>query len=354
MMRQRLMISVMAVMSMFMFSTVANAQFGLGALMSAGKAALDKDPDATIPKAKKKGKPIVVRWEGKTPIATWDPKELEIAFNQKWDSGDLAGKQVIYKVDEATGKVTRNDGQVKGSMSNDGTIESPNLGTLHFDASTNKITRNGEVIGTAGVNSAVCYGHTIGSFDSKVSPLLSAYVWFGLMISENQLTKWKTEQADAEAKAAQESAEREARMGQLKQQYAEDLKTCEVMIEKSNFTTAGRVRKGSIEDSSFRTIGRIRQDGSVFMIEDSSFRTIGRIKCVGMSGSNLRWQIEDSNFRTIGKFDGRSFDASNSENSGRYNNGSVENSKFSTIGRIKGTKNPVIIAACYYFFTFFK
>ena len=333
-MKQRLMITMMAVVSMFMFSTVANAQFGLGSLVKAGKAALDKDPDPTIPKAKKKGKPILVRWEGKTPIATWDPKELEIAFNQKWDSGDLAGKQVIYKVDEETGKVTRNDGQVKGSMSNDGTIESPNLGTLHFDASTHKITRNGEVIGTAGVESAVCFGHTIGSFDSKVSPLLSAYVWFGLMISENQVTKWKQEQTDAEAKAVQERAEREALMEQLKQEYAEDLKTCEVMIEKSNFTTAGRVRKGTIEDS--------------------SFRTIGRIKCVGISGSNLKWQIEDSNFRTIGKFDGRNFDASSSENSGRYNGNMVENSKFSTIGRIKGTKNPVIIAACYYFFTFFK
>ena len=356
-MKKTLKISLVALIAMLTFSTMTYAQFGLGTIISSARALADKDPDAEIPQPVKKGKPIILKWQGETPIGTWNPQTLEITFAQKWDEGELAGKNVIYKVDPETGAVIRNDGVQKGSMSNDGTIESPNLGTLQFDTETNAVMMNGEKIGTAGPGGAQSFDHTIGSFESKVSPLLSAFVWFGLLTSENQVATWKAEQAEAEAKAEQERAEREALRAELEEQYAEDLKECSVTIESSSRMTAGRVRKGTVESSSFSTIGYIKKSSNsshTFVVENSSQSTIGYIKCTGISGDRLKWRIENSSQSTLATFDGRRFDGSNTLTAGYYKNGTVEDSSQMTIGYIKGTDNPVIVAACCIFFNFFE
>ena len=118
-----------------------------------------------------------------------------------------------YKLDPATGKWTSKKGTDVGQMSNDGTIVSPNLGTIKFNPQTNAVVRNGEVIGEVTMLSAYSYGTTIGGFDAHVSPLLVAFTFHGSLISENQISEWKEakKQRDiAAAKARQEAAARAA------------------------------------------------------------------------------------------------------------------------------------------------
>ena len=135
----------LALVAMFACSTPAQAQWG-GLLNKARKAAgiktkQEKAQDAaqqrrdsvlkaaaaitpTIPQAAESGQPITIKW-GDTPIGTWDPVKLEITFNQTYDEGEFAGQKVKYILDPATGKFTSLNGIPKGSISNDGTIESP-------------------------------------------------------------------------------------------------------------------------------------------------------------------------------------------------------------------------------------
>lgn len=242
----------------------------------------------------------------------------------------------------ATGKFTSLNGIPKGSISNDGTIESPNLGTIKLDTKTNEVSMDGEVIGSVTKLRASCYGTDFGQLEGHVSPLLVAYIFHGALISKNQVQGWKEAEVkrteEAKARAAKEKEERAARLEAEKKEWAE----LNVTIEDGSFRTIGRIKSnGTIEDGSFRTIGRVRQDGTV---EDGSFRTIGRI--------NSNGTVEDGSFRTIGRFDGRLFEDGSFRTVGRMSGSTVEDDSFRTIGRIKGTSNKTLLAACFYFFYF--
>ena len=320
---------VMALAAMFAFSTPAEAQWG-SLLNKARKAAgiktkQEKAADRekhrrdsiqeaiksitpTVPQPAATGALNTIRW-GKTAIGTWDPVNLEITFNQTYDEGEFAGQKVSYKLDPATGKWTAKNGTPKGSINNDGTIESPNLGTLKFDTKTNKVYLDGDVIGEASMLKAVSFGHEIGSFDGHVSPLLVAYTFHGALISKNQVIEWKETQAKAAAEAAaraeKERQERAAREEALKKEWAE--------------------LNAEVSNSSYSTLGYIRSNGTV---ENSSHSTIGYFR----SGD-----FENSSHSTIGY----------------YRSGDIENSSHSTIGKLRGTNNRTVIAAAFYFF-FFK
>ena len=321
----------MALAAMFAFSTPAEAQWG-SLLNKARKAAgiktkQEKAADRekhrrdsiqeaiksitpTVPQPAATGALNTIRW-GKTAIGTWDPVNLEITFNQTYDEGEFAGQKVSYKLDPATGKWTAKNGTPKGSINNDGTIESPNLGTLKFDTKTNKVYLDGDVIGEASMLKAVSFGHEIGSFDGHVSPLLVAYTFHGALISKNQVIEWKETQAKAAAEAAaraeKERQERAAREEALKKEWAE----LNAEVSNSSYSTLGYIRSnGTVENSSHSTIGYIKMDGTV---ENSSHSTIGYVR----------------------------------------SNGEVENSSHSTIGKLRGTNNRTVIAAAFYFF-FFK
>ena len=314
-MNRRTSFLVLALVAMFAFSTTADAQFG-GLLNKARKAAGIKTKQEktiesitpTIPQPAAEGtKPIIIRWQN-TPIGTWDPVKLEITFNQTYDEGEFAGQKVCFKLDPETGKFTSKNGTPKGQISNDGTIESPNLGTLKFDAESGEVLQNGEVIGRATMLKATSFGTLIGQFDSHVSPLLVAYTFHGSLISQKQVAEWK----EAEKTRAEEAAAREAK---------------------------AREERAAREEAMKKEFAELN-----VIIEDSSFRTIGRIK-----GNT----VEDGSFRTVGRFDGRTYEDSSFRTVGRFSNGTVEDGSFRTIGRIKGTTNQTVLAACFYFF-FFK
>ena len=354
---------VMAMAAMFAFSTPADAQWG-SLINKARKAAgiktkqekaaereqhrRDSIQDAiksitpTVPQPAATGALNTIRW-GKTAIGTWDPVNLEITFNQTYDEGELAGQKVSYKLDPATGKWTAKNGTPKGSINNDGTIESPNLGTLKFDTKTNKVYLDGEVIGEATKLKATCFGHEIGSFDGHVSPLLIAYTFHGALISKDQVIKWKEEKAAAE-KAAAERAERErqeriAREEALKKEWAE----LNAEVTNSSYSTLGYIRSnGTVENSSHSTIGYIKFDGTV---ENSSHSTIGYVRSNG--------EVENSSHSTIGYFRSGCFENSSHSTIGYFRGGDIENSSHSTIGKLRGTSNNTVVAAAFYFF-FFK
>lgn len=221
----------MALVAMFALSTPAEAQWG-SLLNKARKAAgiktkQEKAQDEakrkqdsiqtaiksitpTIPQPAKTGALNAIKW-GDTKIGTWDPVNLEITFNQTYDEGEFAGQKVSYKLDPNTGIWTSKKGTNVGQMSNDGTIQSPNLGTLKFDPEKCTVSLDGEVIGKTNLKTAYAFDRTIGSFDGHVSPLLVAFTFHGSLISKKQVTEWKEAKlkADKEAKERAEKAAKE-------------------------------------------------------------------------------------------------------------------------------------------------
>ena len=352
----------LALVAMFACSTPAQAQWG-GLLNKARKAAgiktkqekaveaeqQRKDSVAkaaaaittTIPQAAESGAPIAIKW-GNSTIGTWDPVKLEITFNQTYDEGEFAGQKVKYILDPATGKFTSLNGTPKGSISNDGTIESPNLGTIKLDTKTNEVSMDGEVIGRVTKLRASCYGTDFGQLEGHVSPLLVAYIFHGALISKNQVQGWKEAEVkrteEAKARAAKEKEERAARQEAEKKEFASQ----RVTIKANNYSTLGYIDGKTVKASNYSTIGYIEPDGTV---KASNFSTIGYVDKNGT--------VKANNYSTIGYFDGSTIKASNYSALGYFQNGNVKASNYSSIGYIEGTKNKTVIAAAIFFF-FFK
>ena len=332
-MKHSIKISVMALIAMFAFSTAADAQFGLGKLARKVRKAVgvqttqDKYEEfreqqakedkirqhkndsikavmasitPTIPQPAAEGTaPITIKWKG-TPIGTWDPVGLEITFNKTYDEGEFAGQKVSYKLNPATGQWTSKKGTNVGSMSNDGTIVSPNLGTIKFNPQTNAVVKNGEVIGEVSMLKASSYGTSIGSYETHVSPLLVAFTFHGSLISENQIAEWKEakKQRDiAAAKAREEAAARAAAQRSSSSSSAKKYsvlyyngKKCEIDSNgriNDGYNGIGWLRDGKITTfSAGNTVGRIESDGTVRTLIGNK---IGEVRNgeIYLNGSNL-------------------------------------------------------------------
>ena len=159
-------------------------------------------------------------------------------------------------------------GQVFPVMSNDGTLETPNLGTIKFNPKTNEVSKDGEVIGYATISEASCYGTKFGSFDSYVSPLLLAYTTFGVLISNDQVDKLKAikQKADAEA-AARAAKERELAAARAASSRSSSNSS-------SNSSSSSGSSNSSSSSSSKKTIdlyrsgsrfGEIRPNGDIYI-----------------------------------------------------------------------------------------
>ena len=362
-MKRRTTFLVMALAAMFALSTPAEAQWG-SLLNKARKAAgiktkQEKAQDEakrrqdsiqtaiksitpTIPQPAKTGAPNAIKW-GDTKIGEWDPVKLEITFNQTYDEGELAGQKVSYKLDPTTGIWTSKKGTNVGQMSNDGTIQSPNLGTLKYDPEKNTVSMDGEVIGKVNLKTAYAFDRTIGSFEGHVSPLLVAFTFHGSLISKKQVTEWK----EAKLKAEQEAKERAERERQARIEREEALKkewaALNMEITTSTNSTLGYIRaNGVVENSNHSTIGYIKTSGEV---ENGNHSTLGYIRDNG--------EVENSYHSTIGYYRNGCFEDSYHSTAGYFRNGDVENGSHSTVGKIRGGSNKTIVAAAVYFF-FFK
>lgn len=222
----------MAFVAMFAFSTTADAQFG--GLLKKAKAAVggnskeSKEAKAhyeayklAIPQAKEG--PIVnfslestIGFETKKEAvaAMWNPATLEVTI--KTDrNGNKPG--TVVKLNPATGKFTDASGKAMGSISADGTIESPGLGTLKMEECKAALIQQRDVEMLVGYNikrvsdnyrlmDYCCYnskdlmpwtaaemgkikwGVNNGEVsDPTVNSLIVAYVYFGLIFNQNDI-----------------------------------------------------------------------------------------------------------------------------------------------------------------------
>ena len=239
-----------------------------------------------------------MKWN-KNKVGQWDPATLKLTFDMTYDEGEYAGKNIQYQLDPQTGKWTNIAGNVVGQMSNDGTMETPNLGTLKLNTQNNKVVWNGEVIGEATKTSAICYGTKMGEFSDYVSPLLMAYVVHGTMLSKDQVGKLKIlkqqadEKAAAEAKARQEAAKKAAAQSSNGPKYKVlyyNGKKCEIDSNGkiiSGYNGIGWLSGNRITRfSSGNIVGEIRSDGTIRTLIGN---TIGEVRNgeLYLNGSDL-------------------------------------------------------------------
>ena len=218
---------LMAFIAMFAFNTVADAQFG-GLLKKAkaavgGKSNEDKEVAAhneayklAIPQAKEGAvvnfsleSTIGFETKNEAVAASWNPATLEITINTD-RNGNKPG--TVVKLNPATGKFTDASGKAMGSISADGTVDSPGLGTLKLEATTTtllnprdakiidgyKITRvsdnyrlmiyNCHNPWSESETGKIKWGVNKGKVsDPTVNSLIVAYVYFGLIFNQNDV-----------------------------------------------------------------------------------------------------------------------------------------------------------------------
>ena len=87
---------MMVLVTMFAFSTAADAQFSINlnkARKVLGiKTKKEKTMDAlkpTIPQPDKKGKPVIIKWMNNR-VGEWDPAALKLTFDQTYEEGEYA------------------------------------------------------------------------------------------------------------------------------------------------------------------------------------------------------------------------------------------------------------------------
>lgn len=145
---------------------------------------------------------------GNENVASWNPATNELTITTT-RGGNTSGS--VYKVDPATGNVTDSKGASKGSLNTSGTIESPNLGKLHLRIVKEEMPIGNYETGVKYIETITGYYVYAGSntilgaverdkipspnylgFDGSVSggnvnPLITAYVFYGLMLTEKEV-----------------------------------------------------------------------------------------------------------------------------------------------------------------------
>lgn len=310
-MKSTLKTTVMSLVAMFALATVADAQTttidlgGLGkafGIKSKKEKAMEKIKP-TIPQPEK-GKVVTVKWN-KNKVGQWDPSTLKLTFNQTYDEGQYKGQNVTFLLDPQTGKWTNIAGNVIGQMSNDGTMQTPNLGTIKLNQKTYEVTMGSEVIGNASVNDASCYGFTMGEMSGGyVSPLLMAYVFHGIMLSKDQVSKLKVlrQQADAEA-AAQAAAQAKAREEAAKRAAAQRSSSSSSSSSSSQTKYTAVYYNGqkfkvdvynSFHDDRSNQMGSISYGGSEVTVYSKKEGAVAWIKSDGRVSLNSRFSFSGS------------------------------------------------------------
>ena len=128
---------------------------------------------------------------GEIAVCTWNPATLEITMLTEM-SGNQKGD--VIKLDPTTGKFTNNRGEDKGSISEDGTIVSTQLGNLKLVEKNAgvfgweyNVKGNGRELGNLNAE-GFCAGDIVGPYTGNPSRLLAAYVYYGLLLDKRMFT----------------------------------------------------------------------------------------------------------------------------------------------------------------------
>ena len=190
----------------FVFSPAASAQ--LGGLLNKAKSAINNATNSSqppkvklaVPKAVSGGETAIFK-RGEKEVAKWNPATLQLT---------MSANGAVYTLDPKTGQFTDASGASKGSISADGTVESPIFGTLKVVQDTQVlffVNKDGERLG--GIVSSMgetYFGDRREGFngivsDKSVNPLLLAYVYFGLVFTPEEQAEYEVEHQLALKKA---------------------------------------------------------------------------------------------------------------------------------------------------------
>lgn len=154
--------------------------------------------DVSVPKANAGGSVITysIGKDGEMPICKWNPATLEITMLD-----DMAGnkKGDVIKLDPSTGKFTNNRGEYKGSINEDGTIESIHIGKLNLKVKNEGVFGMGyyvqkdygqQIIGNI-INlkqEGTVSGYMNGKYTGQPSRLLTGYIYGALLLDKRQYT----------------------------------------------------------------------------------------------------------------------------------------------------------------------
>lgn len=189
-------VAAMALVAMFAFSTAADAQ--LGGLLNKAKNAVGNSSSSNASKSGGKVK-LAIPQTGSGDVIVFTRKDENGNKNEvgKWNpvTGEITVGNAVYKLDPSTGAVTDANGASKGSMSANGTIESPIFGTLTLkpDGVLIFVYKGDERLGGIVTTMGEAYygdrrmGDSGFASDQGVNPLLMAYVYFGLIFTQDDL-----------------------------------------------------------------------------------------------------------------------------------------------------------------------
>ena len=210
-MKQSIKISVMALVAMFAFSTVADAQFGK--LLKKAKSAvvpqqssgnMTEKSKAYIPQIGQTPSGVVFTYGG-AEVAKWDGAKNELTVTTDLN-GNTPGS--VLKIDPATGKVTDASGKAMGALGKE-SIEDPNgvKITLQEKITWDNLSGVSSLTGyefqmagktvcsyifknpRGGVSSVFNYGNKECKVsDRSVGASLVAYVFCGLLIDKKEMT----------------------------------------------------------------------------------------------------------------------------------------------------------------------
>lgn len=243
-----------------------------------------------IPQPSKELKEVTFKVEGDV-FGTWNPETLQLTTTLTYKEGANAGKKIIMVLDPQTGKIANNAGAVLGSINNNGTIIS--IDGDKYTLKDGKVYDGNAIVGIIGKDHTVTsYDVQVGEMDGYVSPLLAAYVYFGVLISKENIATYKAEQearikAEAERRAQEEAARKKAEEERLKAELANL-----IPVQKGSSTVGYVAKSGNVYNRDKKIIGQL-PSGGCGTIKDSGGWRIGDISCDTeiTNSSGKKWRV---------------------------------------------------------------
>ena len=226
----------------------------------------------SIPKPDANGQVVTFNRKG-NEVGKWNPATLEFTMNDG----------AVYKLDANTGKFTDSQGSPKGSISADARVEAPNFGTIQVEQDGTYffyVWRNEEKLGAVlGAIGEVYYkdrrlGDNGTVSDKTISPLLMAYVYFGLVFTPDDFDK-KAKEAEEKKKSMSNLPAFTPISSSSSSSSSTGQKDKKISVEKGSHDVGYVDGYGNVYDRYENKIGKLPEGNGDIL--DASGRKIGEI-----------------------------------------------------------------------------